>query len=105
MRVYLFFFSGLIVSTKWSYNVAGGLILTEIKSSSVPFLSNQKIGGHLGHLPRSFFPKSTDQNFEITTLFSIVEKHNDYVFGADLLPDSPRGRGSKLQALTSVYIQ
>ena len=46
------------------------------------------------------FPKSTDQNFEIAILFSVVEKHNNYVFGANLLPHSPQGRGCKLQTLT-----
>ena len=51
-----------------------------------------------------FFPKSTDQNFEIAILFSIVENHNNYVFGDDLLPHSPWGRGCKLQISTSVYI-
>ena len=45
----------------------------------------KKIGGHLGSLPRSFSPKSTDQNFEIAILFSIVETHNNYVFGGALL--------------------
>ena len=55
----------------------------------VPFLSDQKIGGHLDPLPRSFFPKSTDHNFENAILFSIVENYNNY----------------KLQTLTSVYIQ
>ena len=40
----------------------------------MPFLSEQKIGGHLGPLPRSFFPMSSDQNSEIAILFSIVEK-------------------------------
>ena len=52
-----------------------------------------------------FFPKSTDQNFEIAILFRIVENHNNYVFGDDLLPHSSRGRGCNLQTLTSVYIQ
>ena len=31
-----------------------------------------------------------DQNFEIAILFSIVENYNNYVFGDDLLPHSPR---------------
>ena len=54
------------------------------------FLSYQKIVGYLGapsHI--GFFPKSTDQNFEIAILFYIVENHNNYVFGDDLLPHSP----------------
>ena len=49
--------------------------------------------------------KSPDENFEIAILVLIVENHNNYVFGDDLLPHSPRGRGCKLQTLTSVYIQ
>ena len=47
----------------------------------MPFLSDQKIGGQLGPFPRYFFPKSTDQNFYLTILFSIVEKANNYAFG------------------------
>ena len=50
------------------------------------------------------FPKSTDQNSEIAILFSVVETPYNYVFGDDLLPHSPRGRGWKLQTLTCVYI-
>ena len=52
-----------------------------------------------------FFANSTDQNFEIAILFLIVKNHNNYVFGDDLLPQSPWGTGCKLQTLTSVYIQ
>ena len=43
MRVYLFvfffvvFFPGVTVSTQWSENLARGLILTEMKSSSALF--------------------------------------------------------------------
>ena len=50
------------------------------------------------------FPKSTYQNSEIAILFSVVEKPYNYVFGDELLPHSPRGRGYKLQTLTSAYI-
>ena len=56
----------------------------------VPFLCDQKIGGHLGPLPRSFFTKSTDQNFEIAILFIIVENRNYYVFGMTYSPTVPR---------------
>ena len=52
-----------------------------------------------------FFPKSTDQNFEIAILFRIVENHNNYVFGDDFPPHSPWRRGCKLLTLTNVYIQ
>ena len=51
-----------------------------------------------------FSHKSPDQNSEIAILFTIVEEPNNYVFRDDLLPRSPRGRGYKLQNLTSVYI-
>ena len=69
------------------------------------FLSDQKNGGHLGPFPCSFFPQSQQiKIFEITILFRIVESHNNYVFGDDLLPHSPWVRGCKLQTFTSVYI-
>ena len=51
----------------------------------------KNIGGHLGPFPRSFYPKSPDQNSEIAILFIIVEKPNNYVFGDDLLPNVPGG--------------
>ena len=59
----------------------------------MPFLSDQKIGGYLGPLSRSFFSKSTDQNFEIGILFSIVENHTNNVFGDVLLPHNSLGEG------------
>jgi len=34
MRIYLFYFPGVIETTQWKYNVVRGLILTEITSSS-----------------------------------------------------------------------
>ena len=49
-----------------------------------------------------FHPKSPDQNSEIAILFTVVEKPNNYVFGDDLYPRSPRGRGCKLRTLTCV---
>ena len=47
---------------------------------------------------------STDQNSKIAILFSEVEKPYNYVFGDDLLLQSPRGRGYKLKTLTSAYV-
>ena len=41
----------------------------------------------------SFFPKLSDQNFEITILFSIVERSNNYVFEDDLTPPFPKEEG------------
>ena len=43
--LFVFLPQGMIVSTKWSYNVAGGLILTEIKSSSALFKRPKKSEG------------------------------------------------------------
>ena len=40
-----------------------------------------------------FSPKAPDQNSEIAILLTIVEKPNNYVFGDDLLPRSPRREG------------
>ena len=48
------------------------------------------------------FPKSTDQNSEIAILFSVVEKPYNYVFGDELLPQSPRGRDQKNRILMLV---
>ena len=58
----------------------------------MPFLSDQK-NWRASRPPPTviFFPKSTDQNFEIAILFNIVENHNYYVFGDDLLPTVPGG--------------
>ena len=63
----------------------------------MPFLSDQKNR----RAPRPpptliIFPKSTDQNYEIAILFSVFEKPYNYVFGDDLLPHSPRGRGQQV---------
>ena len=55
-------------SQGWSYRISmsrEGSFQRKLKVL-VPFLSDQKIGGHLGPLPRSFFPKVIDQNSEIT---------------------------------------
>jgi len=40
----------------------------------------------------------------IAILFSVVEKPYNYVFGDDLLLQSPHGRGYKLQTLTNAYM-
>ena len=76
----------------------------KIKSSSA-VLSDQKSEGNYAPFHAHFFSKLTDQNFEIAILFSIAEKHNNYVFGDDLLPHSSWGRSCNLLTLTSVYIQ
>ena len=105
MRVYLFvllllFFPGVIVSTQWSENLARGLILTEMKSSSA-ILSDQKNWRAPRPPPTlNILPKSSDQNSEIAILFNIVEKPYNHVFWDDLLPQSLHGRGFKLQTLS-----
>ena len=64
----------------------------------MPFLSDQKHWRTPRPPPTLIFSsKSPDQNFEIAILFNIVKKPKNYVFGDDLLPHSPRGRGHKLQ--------
>ena len=50
------------------------------------------------------FLKSPDQRFWDSHFIQRSRKPLNYVFGDDLLPHSPRGRGYKLQTLTSVYI-
>ena len=59
----------------------------------------KKLEGTYAPSHAHFSPKSLDQNSEIAILFTIVEKPNNYVFGNDLLPCSPRRRGYKLQSL------
>ena len=49
----------------------------------------KKIGGYLGPLPRNFFPKSTNQNFNIAMLFNLIENLITISFGDDLIPHSP----------------
>jgi len=110
-----FCFPGVIVSTNRSRNVARGLILMGMKSSSALFKWPKNWIAPRPP-PTLIFSKSTDRNFVIVILFRIVENNNNYVitilltiitnyFGDDLLPHSPWGRGCKLQTLTSVYIQ
>ena len=58
----------------------------------MPFLSDKKNW----RAPRSpptliFFPKSTNQNFKTAILFSLVENHNNYVFGMTYSPKVPGG--------------
>ena len=49
-----------------------------------------------------FFPKSPDQNLEMATLFSIVEKSNNYVFEDDLIPQNPLLRGYVRRSLHGI---
>ena len=71
----------------------------------VPFFSYRKNGRASRPPPKLIIlPNLPDQNSEIAILFSVVEKPYNYVFGDGLLPHSSRGRGYKLQTLTSAYI-
>ena len=92
----------------WSYRPSGARISREGSIERklkvlVPFLSDQKIGGLLGPLPRSFYPKSPNQIFELAILLSIVEISNNYVFEDDLIPHSPQGKGCKLWTSPILY--
>ena len=53
----------------------------------------KKIGGQLGPLTRHFFPKPSDQNFEIAILFSIVETPKNMSLEITWPPKAP-GEGS-----------
>ena len=99
-----FFPPGVIVSTHWSWNVARGLNLTEKKSFSALFKRTKNCRAPRPPPTLIIFSKSTGQNSPIAILFSIVEKSYNYASGDHLLPHSPRGRGYKLQTLTSAYI-
>ena len=68
----------------------------------VPFLIDRRICGHLGPLPPSFSQSQQIKIYSYPFCSKIVEKYDNYVFGDDLLPHSPRGRGRKLKTLTSV---
>ena len=51
-----------------------------------------------------FSPKSFDQVFEITILFSIVKKSKSYVFGDKMTPHSHRKKIFKIYDLPFVYV-
>ena len=103
-----FFFQGVIESTKWSYNVARGLILTQVKSSSVLF-KRPKNWRAPKPPPTLIFPKvngskSCDSHFGYLIWLFIFGKITMFS-GLTYSPTVPGGRGCKLQTLTSVYIQ
>ena len=52
----------------------------------VPFLSGQENWRTTRPPSTPLFPKSSDQNFEMAFLFSIVKKPNNCVFGDKLTP-------------------
>ena len=62
--LFVFFFSSSSFSQGWSYRPSGPRILREgsferKQKVLVPFLSDKKVGGHLGPLPPSFFYQSS----------------------------------------------
>ena len=57
----------------------------------------KKIGGHLGPLPSTFFPKVTGSKFWNSHSVQLGQIPNNDVFGEDLIPHSPQGRGCKLK--------
>ena len=85
------FFLGVIVSTQLSQNVARGIILTEMKSSSALFKWPKNWRAPRPPPTLIIFPKSMDRYSEIAILFNVVDKPYNYVFGDDLLPTFPGG--------------
>ena len=75
----------MIVSFQWSYNVVRGLILTKIKIYIALFKGPRKLAGNEAPCHGRLFPKSSDQNFKIAILFSLVKKSIIYVFEDDLI--------------------
>ena len=56
----------------------------------MPFLGDQeKLEGNYAPSHATFFPKSSDQNFEIAIMFRIVEKPNNYFFGYNMTSSRP----------------
>ena len=71
----------------------------------VPFLSGQENWRTTRPPSTPFFPKSSDQNFEMAFLFSIVKKPNNCVFGDKLTPLGERFLCNKIYSLFwEVYI-
>ena len=65
--------------------------LFEIESSSYLFKSHQKVSEEI-HPPthtRFFFPKESDQNFDVAVLLEIVRRSDDINFGVNITPLSP----------------
>ena len=52
--------------------------------------------GNLAPSHAPFFPISSDQNFEIAILFSIVEKPKKYIFEGNKFPLEPLWKGLKV---------
>ena len=95
VRVYLFFFSqgssyrpSVLECCKRAHS-------NEMKSASALFKWPKNWRAPRPPPTLIFFPKSTDQNFEIPILFRIIENHNNYVFGDDLSPTVPGGGAAR----------
>ena len=74
-------------SNQWSYKLAH--FVTYI----VPHFVTKTIEGQLDFpSPRSFFPKSSDQHFEITILISIDERSSNHASGDNTALQVPRDR-------------
>ena len=84
---FFFFFS----FQRWSYRPSGpsiswgGSFERKLKFL-VPFSSDQKDWRATRPPPRPFSPKSSNSNFDITILFIIIEKPNNYAFGYNMNP-------------------
>ena len=79
--IFLFFFSqGLSYRTNSSRISGKGSSERKLKVL-VPFYVTKKIGGQLAPIrPPVFSSKSSDQNFKLAILFSIVENPSNYGF-------------------------
>ena len=76
MYVYLLFFN-CFFPQGWSYRTNRRRTTGEDSIGR----KDKKIGGQLDPPPRPFFPKSSDQNFEIAVLFSIIHFVSPYPMG------------------------
>jgi len=83
---FFFFFSWVTVSNQWSYKIGRGLFQLRLKVL-VLFICDQKYWRATSLPPTPLFPQRTsDQNFEISIWFSIVERPSNYAFGDDITP-------------------
>ena len=84
LLVFLVFFARVIILNQWSYKIGRGLAQAEITILAAHFV-NKTIRGQLDLVPSHapFFPKFSDQNFEIAIWISIVETSNNHASGDD----------------------
>ena len=69
-----------------------GSFKSKLKNLVLFFKWPKRVEGNSATSPPFSCPKSSDQNFEIPILFIIDEKPNNYSFGYNMIPQSPRGK-------------